>query len=244
MEIFRLKHNTFTTRAGAIRGMATAPMALALSLALALLSGCASKPVAPPPPPPRPITVVIPPRPVPPAGAPADLAIPPLDLTGSRRTVNSGISTAQAVWNLRSAYNVAALNCLDVQYAPILDGYRRFLKVYARQLDAANRQADAGFRTQYAGREAIVQRETYQTQVYNFFALPPVSPGLCRAAMDVTADLQLVAPAQFEGWSPAGLAKMEAPFRAFFDSYDRYRAELSAWQARYETTAPLVYPTP
>lgn len=204
---------------------------VAMGLVAALLAGCAPKPpvaVRPGPP-----VVVIPPMPVPPVGAPLDLTIPPLDASGNRHTINSGIATAQAVWNLRSAYNVAALTCLEAQYAPILDGYKRFLKVYAKHLDHANKQVDASFRTQHTGRAAIVARETYQTQVYNFFSLPPVDAGLCKAAMELTTELHAVTPAQFEGYSYTGLAKMEAPFRAFFDEYDRYRAELAAWQSRY-----------
>lgn len=203
----------------------------AIVLTVAALSGCAPKP-APPPPPPPPV-VVIPPMPVPPMGAQADMTIPPVDAAGARHTVNSGISTSQAVWNLRSAFNVAALNCLEPEYAPILAGYKRFLGVYAKPLAAANREIDASFRTQHSGRAAIVARETYQTQVYNFFALPPVKTGFCNAAMELSAELATVDASQFNTYSFSGLAKMEAPFKTFFDSYDKYKADLAAWQARY-----------
>lgn len=207
----------------------------AMALAVAVLSGCAPKP-APPPPPPPPV-VVIPPMPIPPMGAPDQMTIPPIDATGGRHTVNSGISTSQAVWNLRSAYNVAALNCIEPQYAPILAGYKRFLEVYAKPLNSANKEIDASFRTQHSGRAAIVARETYQTQVYNFFSLPPVDSGFCSAAMELTAELEGVDPASFNSYSFSGLAKMEAPFKAFFDSYEQYRADLAAWQARYGSNA-------
>lgn len=213
----------------------------AMALSIAVLSGCAPKP-APPPPPPPPV-VVIPPMPTPPAGAPAEMTIPPVDANGSRHTVNTGISTSQAVWNLRSAYNVAALNCVEPEYAPILAGYKRFLTVYAKQLAAANKDVDASFRTQNTGRAAIVARETYQTQVYNFFSLPPVDSGFCQAAMDLTTELGTVSPSQFEAYSFQGLAKMEAPFKAFFDSYDQYKAALAEWQARYGGGLITVRPT-
>ena len=203
----------------------------AVALTMSVLSGCAPKP-APPPPPPPPV-VVIPQMPTPPNGAPTDMTIPPVDATGNRHTVNTGISTPQAVWNLRSAYNVAALNCIEPQYTPILDGYKRFLKVYAKQLAAANKAIDASFGTQASGRAATVARETYQTQVYNFFSLPPVDSGFCQAAMDVTTELQTVDPTQFEAYSFTGLAKMEAPFKSFFTAYEQYKADLAAWQARY-----------
>lgn len=201
-----------------------------LTVALAVLAGCAQKPPPPPPPPP---VVVIPPKPTPPMGAPEDMTIPPVDANGTRRTVNAGISTPQAVWNLRSAYNVAALNCIEPQYAPILDGYKRFLTVYAKQLNSAYKEIDRSFRTQHAGVEATRARETYQTQVYNFFSLPPVDSGFCQAAMELSTDLQTVDASQFENYAFTGLAKMEAPFKAFFAAYEQYKADLAAWQSRY-----------
>ncbi|GGB91124.1 hypothetical protein GCM10011494_06850 [Novosphingobium endophyticum] len=211
-----------------------------LAVAIAVLSGCTTPPPPPPPPPP---VVVIPPKPTPPMGAPDEMTIPPANDLGVRQTVNSGISTSQAVWNLRSAYNVAALNCIEVQYAPILEGYKRFLTVYAKALNSANREIDKSFRTQHVGRAAIVARETYQTQVYNFFSLPPVDAGFCQAAMDLTTELQTVDPSQFEAYSFTGLAKMEAPFKAFFDAFEQYRADLAAWQSRYGGGLLTVRPT-
>lgn len=202
-----------------------------VAVSLAALAGCTKAP--PPPPPPPPPVVVIPPMPTPPMNAPVDMVIPPLAADGTRHTVNYGISTSQAVWNLRSAYNVAALTCVEVQFTPILEGYKRFLKVYAKPLDRANKEIDRSFKSQHSGRAAIVARETYQTQVYNFFSLPPVDSGFCRAAMELSAELQTVPESQFEAWSFTGLAKLEAPFKEFFNVYAQYRADLAAWQARY-----------
>lgn len=211
-------------------------------IALLAIAGLAACTKAPPPPPAPPPVVVIPPMPTPPNNAPLDMTIPPVAADGQRQTVNYGISTSQAVWNLRSAYNVAALNCPEVQYAPILEGYKRFLKVYAKQLDRANREIDRSFRTQHAGRAAIVARESYQTQVYNFFSLPPVDTGFCQAAMDVTGELATIEPDKFESYSYVGLAKMEAPFKEFFAAYERYRADLAAWQSRYGNAMITVRP--
>ncbi|MCT2400210.1 hypothetical protein [Novosphingobium mangrovi (ex Huang et al. 2023)] len=214
----------------------------AVALTIAALSGCAPTP-APPPPPPPPKVVVIPPMPMPPMGAQLDMTVPPLDANGDRHTVNSGISTSQAVWNLRSAFNVAALNCVEPRYDPILAGYKRFLSVYSRQLAAANKEIDASFRTQHSRRAAIVARETYQTQVYNFFSLPPVGTDFCQAAMDLSGELETVDPGQFNGYAFAGLAKMEAPFKSFFNAYEQYKADLAAWQARYGGGLVTVRPT-
>ncbi|KMS54931.1 hypothetical protein V474_17840 [Novosphingobium barchaimii LL02] len=203
----------------------------AVAVILAALAGCAKAP--PPPPPPPPPVVVIPPMPSPPMGAPLEMTVPPVAEDGQRHTVNYGISTSQTVWNLRSGYNVAALNCVEPQFAPILDGYKRFLKTYDKSLTKASAEIDRSFKTQHKGRAAIVARETYQTQVYNFFSLPPVDAGFCKAAMELSAELTTIEPSQFENYSYQGLAKLEAPFKEFFTAYEQYRADLAAWQSRY-----------
>jgi len=202
---------------------------LLLPALLTACGGATQVAVAPPPPPP---VVVIPPRPLPPQGAAPNMAIPARTADGARRTVNSEVSAAQALWNLRSAYNVAALNCTGEQGAPILAGYAEFQKKYAKTLTTANRNLDKEYRTRF-GAKAIREREAYQTQVYNFFALPPVVPSLCRAALELTGALQNVPAAQLEQFAPGGLASAEAPFRAFFDAYEQYQADLAAWDAQY-----------
>ena len=86
------------------------PKAGIIATLLALAACAAPPPPPPPPPPPAPAAVVIPPRPVPPSGAVATMTIPQLGPAGVRQTVNAGVSTNQTVWNVRSAFDVAALN--------------------------------------------------------------------------------------------------------------------------------------
>lgn len=220
------------------------PSRVLAGVSLAAIAGLAA--CTTPPPPPvveKPPVVVIPPKPMPPMGAQDNLVVPVKDMNGERHTPNSGISTSQAVWNLRSAYNVAALNCVEAEYQPILTGYKRFLSVYAKSLAKANKEVDASFRTQHSGRAAIKARETYQTQVYNFFSLPPAGNAFCQAAMNLTTELDGVEPGQFDAWSFVGLAKMEKPFKDFYDSYEQYKADLAAWNARYGGGDITVRPT-
>ena len=195
---------------------------------VAIISACAKK--APPPAPPP--VVVIPPQPRPPQGAPENMTIPESAEDGTRRTVNSELSTAQAVWNLRSAYNVAALNCTAPQYAPVLAGYKQFLKVHDKTFDKANASLTRDFQANF-GKNGTRQRETYQTQVYNYFAIPPVTSAFCDAAMELATEAAAVPAGQLEGYAPQGLAKIEAPFMAFFTAYEQYKRDLAAWQARY-----------
>ncbi|WP_395394015.1 hypothetical protein WBP07_02265 [Novosphingobium sp. BL-8A] len=217
------------------RGLAWGLSLAAGSLAVAL-AGCGPEKVAVAPPPPPP-AVVIPPRPMPPMGAQVNMIIPALGANGARTTVNSGISSAQTLWNLRSAYNVAALNCMGPDHGPILAGYKDFLVRHAKVLAATNKAVEKEFVTRY-GKGGAKARETYQTQVYNFFALPPVVPALCNAMIGLAAEMQALPASQLDSYAAGGLAKAEAPYMEFFNSYEQYRADLAAWNARYGAGEP------
>lgn len=219
------------------RGLASG-LSLAASMLVVALSGCGPEKVAEAPPPP-PAAVVIPPRPMPPMGAQSNMVIPALAANGTRTTVNSGISQAQMLWNLRSAYNVAALNCMGPDHGPILAGYKDFLVRHAKVLAATNKAVDKEFSSKY-GKGGIKARETYQTQVYNFFALPPVVPALCNAMIGMAAEMQALPAAQLNSYAQGGLAKAEAPYMEFFNSYEQYRADLAAWNTRYGAGQPML----
>ena len=203
---------------------------------VAALSACAPKPAPAPPPPPR---VVIPPVPYPPMGASPNLVVPPVDAMGQRRTINTGIGAAQKTWNLRSAYNVAALNCLRPEHAQIVVNYRAFLKSHARKLTATNAAVDADFKARH-GSGFIRPREAYMTQVYNYFAFPPTLPAFCDAVLTMSAEGAVVKSADLDAFAGAHLPRLEHVFLEFFNSFDQYRTDLAAWQMRYG--APAVVP--
>lgn len=206
----------------------------AVAVGIATLTACAPKPAPAPTAPP---VVRIPPRPVPPMGAAPNLTIPPLGIDGVRQTVNTGLTSTEAVWNLRSAYNVAALNCQNAQHAPILAGYSDFLNNHKRTLRSANKDLDKKYRADN-GSSYIRARESYQTQVYNYFALPPVMPAFCDAAVVLAQDLQAVPPGELETFAPGLLGKIEAVYHDFFNGYDQYRADKVAWEAHYAGGPP------
>lgn len=210
-----------------------ASMGLAAVISLA---ACSKAPVATAPPPPA---IVVPPQPQPPSGSSANLNVPPVDATGVRRTVNAGISTAQTTWNLRSAYNVAALNCLQPEHAQIVVNYRTFLRTQAKKLTAVNKAVDQEFKAKHGAR-FIPPREAYMTQVYNYFALPPTLPAFCDAALAMSHEAASVKSADLDSFAARSLPAIETVFLQFFRSYDQYRADLQAWQAKY--TSPSVTP--
>ena len=213
-------------------------MALAATAGVLAIVACAPAKqavvVAPPPPPPPPAPAAIPPRPTPPNNAPPNLVPPPIEANGLFRSVNRGISVAQTTWNLRSAYNVAALNCSQPQHAEIVVNYRAFLRAHSSALAAVNRKVDAEFRDRYGAR-FIASRERYMTEVYNHYALPPTLTDFCDAALAVSRDAIPVRSADLDAFTARSLPNIEIVFDDFYRRYLAYRTALAQWDARYGT---------
>ena len=203
----------------------------------ALVAACstpATGPAAPPPPPPRQAAEVVPYRPLPPAGAAYVMQIPPRGADGQRITVNSNLSDDRLVWHLRSAWNVAALNCLAPEFEPILTGYRTFLNNNVRGLKAVNDRIEKTYNDRHrVRRDAIVARDRESTQVYNFFANPAARSGFCLAALDV-AQRYLAAPKTLPlAFAQANFPVMMSPHEDFFNQYEAYQRASAEWDAKY-----------
>lgn len=216
-----------------------------VAVAISAVAACAPKPPPPPPPPPPPAPVVyIPPRPLPPLGAAPGLTVPPLGLNGVRMTLNTGITPAQTLWNLRSAYNVAALNCLNPEHADILVGYKKFLTGNKKALATANKTVDSEYRKRF-GTDWIRPREAYMTQVYNYFAYPATVAKFCDAALVMARESMLVKPADLPSFAERNLAFLDSVFHQFFLAYEQYQADAAAWDAKYapkSAAAPVRLP--
>lgn len=209
---------------------------------LATLAACATPPPPPPPPPPPvPTPTPVPSRPTPPNNAAPTMFVPLVDAFGVRQTINAGLSSAQTVWNMRSAMNVAALNCLRPGDEPILTAYTDMLDSYARPLSATNRALDSEFRQKYGATYRTV-RDQYMTQVYNYFALPPVLPDFCDAALQVAQAYLIAKPEDFDVYAANTLPRLERQFLSFFGEYEQWRSEVAAWDARYGAEYGHIYP--
>lgn len=209
----------------------TCTLAGGLALFAAGESEAAKKKPAPPPAAP-PAPAPIPYRPWMPEQPPGNLAIPLLDAKGVRQTVNTGASPMQRTWNMRSAYNVAALSCRDAKHAAIIPNYRAFIRKHAKGLTAANRAVDAEFRARH-GTRFVAQREAYMTKVYNHYSLPPVIPKFCDAALAVSEEAKAVALGTLNVFSASAVPRLDAPFEDFYTRYDKWMADGRAWDAQY-----------
>lgn len=206
-----------------------------VTLAVGLVAACGPKsappPPPPPPPPPKP-ALVIPPKPYPPNQASRDMPVPAIGADGLFQSVNRGISPAQVTWNLRSAYNVAALSCPVPARDEITANYRVYLKRHAKALTAANRKIDAEWKARH-GAGFIAHREKYMTNVYNHFALPPTMGEFCKAALAMSRDEKLIKVGELDAFSARSLPSIEIVYDDFFRRYAQYRTDLAEWTAKY-----------
>lgn len=162
---------------------------------------------------------------------------------GVRQTVNANLSSAQTTWNLRSALNVAALNCLKPQHAGILPAYKAFLNTHARKLSSTNVALQGEFRKRYGATYRDVQ-DSYMTQVYNYFALPPVLNSFCDTALTVATEVPATAGADLDLFASGAMQRLEGVYENFFRAYEQYRVNLNAWDAQYGSTVQALQPRP
>ena len=201
------------------------------------LAACAQKPPPPPvvAPPPQPPVEVIPPRPTPPDGSAPNMITPPVDAEGTRESVNRKVSINQIVWNLRSAYTVAALGCVDAHSATILPLYRAFLTRNAKALKSIYDHMDHEFRDKY-GRGGETLRDDYLTVLYNHYALPPTKNEFCDVVSQVLQDGANVAPDDLGAFAQTKVPVIEKVFDDFYARYDQYKNALAAWEEKYGHT--------
>lgn len=218
-----------------------APLGLNRAAALAvtvgmttLLAACGgAKPapiaVAPPPPP----VVVAPPRmPSPPSNAVMAMAVPALRADGLRDTPMRDIDDNEKLWYFRAAFNVAALNCQGPQHFRIADDYNLFLKTHKRELDRINKVVEEKYRKRYGTGYARI-RDTENTQVYNFFAFPPVKYDFCDAALVLGQEAAALPSKDLVTFSVRALPQLEGVFDRFYASYESYQTDLQKWIALY-----------
>ncbi len=225
-------------------------VALILGASTLTLAACAAKAPPPPPPPPPPPVVVAPPppppRPIPPNSSAPNLLIPQLDAAGRRLTPNVDLSAAQALWQLRIALNVAALNCRGPGYETLIPDYAKFLTNNRRAIAAAERTVIAE-QGRANGGNGIAHRDALSTRLYNYFAQPPVLATFCPTSVGVARAAAVEPTANILSFSSLRLTEIDQPFVTFYNDYARYQADLADWISRYApqpATAPVATAQP
>ena len=140
---------------------------LAAIIMVTAVAACAPAPSPPPA------------MPLPPGGAALSMTIPPLGLDGVRATPNRGLSRDEQIWHFRSALNVAALNCQVPIWGRIATEYNKFIVIHKAILSRTSKAVDREYVARYPGKNGLRVRDTRMTDLYNYFALPPVRAQYC-----------------------------------------------------------------
>jgi hypothetical protein len=201
---------------------------------VAAVSACAPAPkpvvIAPPPvvlpPPPPPV------MPLPPGGAATSMRIPAIGIDGVRVTPNRGLSRDNAIWHFRAALNVAALNCQGPVWGQIATQYNKFIVTHKVQLSKSSKTVDREYVARYPGQNGLRVRDTASTDLYNYFALPPVRSEYCDAALRKVVEANTVPIAAFPEYAIGGLTDIDGIFVRFFDAYAQYERDLADWNMK------------
>jgi len=162
------------------------------------------------------------------------MQIPPLNAEGKRMTINRDLSEDERAWHFRSAWNVAALNCLGDQYGPIVDGYRSYIVDNARVLKRLNDRIEQEYRRRERSRRAaLLAREEHMTRVYNFFSLPSARGEFCRTVLAIALEARDTPPSDPVAFALSNFDRLEVPFDRFFNAYEGYQRASAEWDARY-----------
>ena len=210
-------------------------------VSLAVLAACSTPVKQPPPTPPPPVVPTV--RPVPPDNAAEGMSLPTQDEDGAYLTPNRKVTSNTALWHVRMALNVAALNC--EKFGPAArNQYNQILTVHRAVLTEANAAGDRNYKVAY-GRSGVGSREQLNTVVYNFFALPPVVKHFCPVAVNVGAKILTMPSSQLLAYAPEALKELEKPYQEFYAAYAEYLRRLAEWQSRFGGTVTVVVsPTP
>lgn len=187
----------------------------------------APKPVAPPPAP------VIPPMPLPPGGAAVTMKVPMIGADGVRITPNRSLSREEHIWHLRSGLNVAALNCQGPVWGEIAQNYNRYLQVHKGRLAQSNKVVDSEYVKRFPGQNGLRVRDTRMTDLYNYFALPPVRAEFCDKSLAKSREIVALPSTALPEYSFGALADLDAVFINFFNAFEKYKVDIVEWNARY-----------
>jgi hypothetical protein len=113
-----------------------------------------------------------------PARAPGSFMVPKAVVM---KPMTPAETEANAVWNVRAALNVAALQCQYSKYLATTPNYNAFLKHHADEIAKAQATMIAHFK-RYEGAKANAAFDTYLTKTYNSFSTLDAQYQFCEAA--------------------------------------------------------------
>lgn len=120
---------------------------------------------------------------------------PASDFGVNLRPMTTAEADANAIWNLRAALNIAALQC---QYSPFLatvNLYNAILQQHADEIDRAKLTMMAHFR-RYDGARGVTSFDQYTTKTYNAYSTLDAQLAFCDRAGTVGRELLAIRKGQ------------------------------------------------
>ncbi len=171
--------------------------------------------------------------PLPPGGAAVSMTIPPIGLDGVRVTPNRGLSRDEQIWHFRSALNVAALNCQGPVWGQIANEYNKFIVIHKVLLSKTSKAVDREYVKRYPKQNGLRIRDTKLTDLYNYFALPPVRAQYCDMSLRKLTEANQVPKEALAEYAMGGLTDIDTLFVNFYDAYVKYQGDLADWNMKY-----------
>ncbi|MDH4399375.1 hypothetical protein [Sphingorhabdus sp.] len=171
--------------------------------------------------------------PLPPGGAAVSMTIPPIGLDGVRVTPNRGLSRDEQIWHFRSALNVAALNCQGPVWGQIANEYNKFIVIHKVLLSKTSKAVDREYVKRYPKQNGLRIRDTKLTDLYNYFALPPVRAQYCDMSLRKLTEANQVPKEALAEYAIGGLIDIDTLFVNFYDAYVKYQGDLADWNMKY-----------
>ena len=141
----------------------------------------------------------------------AMLAVVPVAAQTGVSQTSRRLSSLETLWQLRSALNVAALNCRDSDNARTVDQYNAMIASKGVALAAANTAVSNRYRDQFGARWEEM-RETDMTRLYNYFAQPTGQATFCASAKQMLAMIGAVDGVDLPGFALAAMPMLRASF--------------------------------
>jgi hypothetical protein len=154
-------------------------------------------------------------------------------LDGIRVTPNRGLSRDEQIWHFRAALNVAALNCQGPVWGQIATEYNKFIVIHKVLLSKTSKLVDREYVKRYPKQNGLRIRDTRMTDLYNYFALPPVRAQYCDMALRKLQEANQVPKEALPEYAMGGLADIDNIFVNFYDAYAKYERDLADWNMKY-----------
>lgn len=168
------------------------------------------------------------------------MQVPPVGLDGLRATPNRFLTRDEQIWHFRSALNVAALTCQGPVWGQIATEYNKFIQVHKKDLAKTSKAVDRAYVARFPGQNGLRMRDTKLTDLYNYFALPPVRSEYCDTALRKVTEVNMTPVATFADYAVNGLTEIDGIFVRFFDAYAQYQRDLADWNMKYAPPAPIM----